>query len=77
MASFLVLVKKIAIYLIRIYQLGISPMLGHRCRFSVTCSQYGINAIRTFGVFKGVCKTCIRILRCHPLTVSKKKFFIF
>lgn len=77
MASLLVLTKKILIYLIRIYQLGISPILGHRCRFDVTCSQYGINSIRKFGILHGGWKTFIRILRCHPVIVSNKKDFYF
>lgn len=77
MASLLVLAKKIAICLIRIYQYGISPIIGRRCRFQITCSQYGINSIHKFGILKGSWKTCIRILRCHPLTVRNKKIFYF
>lgn len=74
MASLLVLVKKIIIYLIRIYQFGISPVLGNRCRFSMTCSQYGIRSIHRFGVLKGGWKTCLRILHCHPLAINSKNF---
>lgn len=73
MASLLVLIKKIVIQLIRIYQISISPILGHRCRFEETCSQYGINVIHKFGIFKGSWKIFIRILRCHPLTINIKK----
>lgn len=75
MASLLVLIKKIIISLIRLYQIGVSPILGRRCRFDVTCSQYAINSIYKFGILKGIWKTGLRILRCHPLTVSNKKYF--
>jgi len=52
--------------LIRIYQYAISPMLGANCRFTPTCSQYGIEAIRKFGPFKGGWMALKRIGRCHP-----------
>lgn len=64
---------KLIVWLIRIYQIRISPLLGHRCRFSVTCSQYGINSIRKFGIFKGCWKMCCRILKCHPLNIDSKR----
>ncbi|TCO25186.1 hypothetical protein EV200_104222 [Pedobacter psychrotolerans] len=52
--------------LIRIYQYAISPMLGANCRFTPTCSQYGIEAIRKHGPFKGGWMAIKRIGRCHP-----------
>lgn len=52
--------------LIRAYQLLISPMLGANCRYSPTCSQYGLEAIRRYGPFKGGWLTIKRISRCHP-----------
>ncbi|HZH54894.1 MAG TPA: membrane protein insertion efficiency factor YidD [Sphingobacteriaceae bacterium] len=52
--------------LIRAYQLLISPMLGANCRFSPTCSQYGLEAIRRYGPFKGGWMALRRISRCHP-----------
>ncbi|MCX2475962.1 membrane protein insertion efficiency factor YidD [Pedobacter sp. MC2016-05] len=52
--------------LIRIYQYAISPTLGANCRFTPTCSQYGIEAIRKFGPFKGGWMALKRIGRCHP-----------
>lgn len=77
MALLLELIKKLVISLIHVYQFIISPILGHRCRFDVTCSQYSINSINKFGILKGSWKTCTRILRCHPLTVSNKRDFYF
>ena len=47
--------------LIRLYQRFISPGLGRNCRFSPSCSQYGIEAIRTHGCVKGLLLTAWRI----------------
>jgi len=51
---------------IRFYQMAISPMLGPHCRFTPTCSQYAVEAIRKYGVLRGSAKAVWRILRCHP-----------
>ncbi|APC14101.1 MULTISPECIES: membrane protein insertion efficiency factor YidD [Providencia] len=67
MASSLSLGSKFLIMLIRGYQLVISPLLGPRCRFNPTCSNYGIEALRRFGMLKGSWLTAKRILKCHPL----------
>ena len=57
--------KKIIIWLIRAYQ--ITPLHTHNlCRFTPTCSEYMINAIDKYGVFKGLFLGIKRILRCHP-----------
>jgi len=53
-------------YLIRGYQLAISPLLGPRCRFYPSCSHYAIEAIETHGAARGVWLTAKRISRCHP-----------
>ena len=53
-------------YLIRGYQLAISPLLGPRCRFYPSCSHYAIEAIETHGALSGVWLTIKRISRCHP-----------
>ncbi|MES2653532.1 MAG: membrane protein insertion efficiency factor YidD [Bacteroidota bacterium] len=52
--------------IIRLYQLLLSPLLGASCRFSPTCSQYGIEAIKKHGPFKGGWLTLKRIGSCHP-----------
>ncbi|GAA0351846.1 membrane protein insertion efficiency factor YidD [Morganella psychrotolerans] len=67
MASSQSLGARFLILLIRGYQLVISPMLGPRCRFTPTCSQYGIEALRRFGMVKGGWLTVKRVLKCHPL----------
>ncbi|MFV0246985.1 MAG: membrane protein insertion efficiency factor YidD [Mycoplasmatales bacterium] len=58
--------RKLLIYIIKLYQKYISPMLGGNCRFMPTCSQYTIESIEKYGVFKGGYKGIKRILRCHP-----------
>ncbi|TRW48747.1 membrane protein insertion efficiency factor YidD [Aliidiomarina halalkaliphila] len=52
--------------LIRIYQLVISPLLGPRCRFLPTCSEYAMVALKRHGPFKGSLLAIRRISKCHP-----------
>lgn len=59
--------SKALIGLIRIYQWLISPLLGPRCRFTPTCSCYGVEALKMHGAIKGSWLTVKRILKCHPL----------
>jgi uncharacterized protein len=51
---------------IRGYQLGVSPMLGPRCRFYPSCSCYALTAIERFGIWRGFWLGLRRLLRCHP-----------
>lgn len=53
--------------IIKLYQLIISPMLGPRCRFNPTCSNYAIEAIKVHGIAKGCWLSAKRVLKCHPL----------
>jgi putative membrane protein insertion efficiency factor len=53
---------------VRFYQLVISPMLGPRCRFHPTCSEYAIEALRVHGAIKGSWLTIKRLSRCHPMS---------
>jgi putative membrane protein insertion efficiency factor len=54
------------IALIKIYQWIISPVLGPKCRFTPTCSNYALEALKKYGVFKGTWLAIRRISRCHP-----------
>jgi putative membrane protein insertion efficiency factor len=54
------------IFLIRIYQMGISPLLPNSCRYTPTCSSYMIEALRIHGPLKGLWLGSKRISRCHP-----------
>ena len=58
--------KKILILIIKIYQFLISPLLGNRCRFLPTCSEYFIEALQNHGLIKGFGLGMKRILKCHP-----------
>ena len=57
---------KILIFIITIYQYLISPLLGSRCRFLPTCSEYFIEALKTQGFTVGIKLGVKRILKCHP-----------
>jgi uncharacterized protein len=52
--------------IIKVYQKGISPFLGASCRYTPTCSAYGLEAIRKYGPYKGGWMALKRILSCHP-----------
>lgn len=52
--------------LVRAYQLLLSPHLGNTCRFHPTCSQYAIEALREYGIVRGLLLTVYRLGRCHP-----------
>lgn len=53
---------------IHFYRRFVSPLLPPSCRFSPTCSQYAIEAIRMHGPARGLALAVRRLLRCHPLT---------
>ena len=52
--------------IIRVYQKYLSPLLGPSCRFHPTCSEYALQAIETYGVFRGGFLAIKRILKCNP-----------
>jgi putative membrane protein insertion efficiency factor len=60
------LLSAVFIGLIKLYQFLLSPILGASCRFTPTCSHYGLQAIQKYGPFKGGWLTLKRIGRCHP-----------
>ena len=51
---------------VRLYQVTLSPFVGRQCRFSPTCSNYMIQAVRKYGLLLGSLKGIWRILRCNP-----------
>jgi len=57
---------KFFILLIRFYQAAISPYLPPSCRYTPSCSAYGVEAIKKHGPFKGGWLTLKRVLSCHP-----------
>jgi len=58
--------RRVLIFLVKIYKKFISPLLPPSCRFYPTCSEYTIEAINKYGVLKGSIKSLYRILRCNP-----------
>jgi len=60
---------KILILIIKFYKYFISPMLGDRCRFLPTCSEYFIEALNTQGLKKGFILGTKRVFKCHPLKI--------
>ena len=64
-------IKSITVYLylipIFIYRNLISPVIGNNCRFVPTCSEYSIEAIKKFGIWKGTYLSFKRIIKCSPL----------
>tara|TARA_B100001093_G_C26493961_1_gene870269 strand:- start:218 stop:469 length:252 start_codon:yes stop_codon:yes gene_type:complete len=57
------------IRLIKVYKFLISPLLGQSCRYMPTCSEYSIEALKTFGFIKGSFLSLKRILSCHPVKI--------
>ncbi len=60
------MIKRFFIGLVKGYQYLISPLLGQNCRYTPTCSEYSIQAIEKYGIFKGFWLSIKRISKCHP-----------
>ena len=61
------LIKYILIKIIKVYKIIISPYLGNNCRYLPTCSEYFIESLNEYGVFRGTLNGIKRILSCHPI----------
>ncbi len=59
-------VRRIAILPIRAYQLLLSPMVGQRCKYYPSCSEYAAQAIQRYGILRGLVLAGWRLLRCNP-----------
>ena len=57
---------KILILFIKLYQYLISPLIGTKCRFLPTCSEYFIESLESHGLVKGILLGFKRISKCHP-----------
>ncbi len=66
MTKFIILLN---IYIIKFYQYFISPLLGSRCRYLPTCSEYYIDSLRVHGLIKGTILGIKRIFSCHPFKI--------
>jgi hypothetical protein len=54
------------VWVVRFYQVAVSPYLPRTCRYLPTCSEYALQAMERYGLCKGMYLTIRRILRCHP-----------
>lgn len=59
--------QRLALAVLRLYKLLISPMFSGSCRFMPSCSEYAREAIVRFGVARGSLLALKRLARCHPL----------
>src|SRR3546814_15960712 len=62
-----IVIARLLIVFLRGYKRWLSPLLGPRCRFVPTCSEYAMTAIGRFGALKGSWLALRRLGRCHPL----------
>jgi uncharacterized protein len=60
--------RAVAIAPVRFYQRFVSPVLPRRCKYHPSCSQYAVDAVRRFGILRGVVLAAWRLLRCNPLS---------
>jgi uncharacterized protein len=60
--------NRVLIALIKVYQYTLSPMLGQRCRYYPSCSNYAIEALRVHGALRGTGLATWRLLRCNPFS---------
>lgn len=58
--------KSIALVFIRIYQLCISPLIGDVCKYTPSCSNYALEAVKTHGFWRGGWLAIKRVVRCNP-----------
>ena len=58
--------KRLLVWILRGYQVAISPMLGQNCRFYPSCSHYAIEALQSHGAARGSLLAARRVCRCHP-----------
>jgi putative membrane protein insertion efficiency factor len=69
--------KKIIFFILINYKKFLSPLLyklfGHGCRYTPTCSEYGLESIKLHGLIKGIALSIKRFMNCHPF--SKRPFF--
>ena len=70
MASLLRIPARLAVLIVRLYQITLGHLIGGRCRFHPSCSQYAVEAIETLGLVRGGSRAVLRLLRCGPWTAG-------
>ena len=62
------LARRVLLAPVALYQRVISPAIPARCKYHPTCSRYAVEAVREFGILRGVVLAAWRVLRCNPLS---------
>ncbi len=62
------LLRELALAPVRLYRLVVSPLLGARCRYYPSCSEYAVDAVREYGVGRGFVLAAWRVMRCNPFS---------
>ena len=62
------LLRELCLLPVRLYRRVVSPLLGPRCRYYPSCSEYAVDAVREYGVIRGSVLAVWRVLRCNPLS---------
>lgn len=60
------IINNFFIHFVKLYQLGISPLIGKNCRYIPTCSEYMISCLKKFHFFKAIFFSIKRIIQCNP-----------
>ena len=58
--------RGVAVLPVRVYQRLISPALPKRCKYHPTCSAYAVQAVKRYGILRGLVLAGWRLLRCNP-----------
>lgn len=64
------MLREIALAPVRLYRLLVSPLLGPRCRYYPSCSEYAVDAVRRYGIGRGAVLAAWRLARCNPLAAG-------
>jgi putative membrane protein insertion efficiency factor len=62
----MMLLRRVVVLPIRAYQLLLSPMVGQRCKYYPSCSEYAAQAVQRYGILRGLVLAGWRLLRCNP-----------
>ncbi|MBI2066703.1 MAG: membrane protein insertion efficiency factor YidD [Deltaproteobacteria bacterium] len=68
-----ILLRRTALFLIRLYQFSLSPFLGGSCRFKVSCSDFGIWSLKNHSFPRGLFFLLKRIASCHPYSSCERE----
>lgn len=66
--------RTLAIAPVRVYQRAISPALPRRCKYYPSCSEYAVQAVRSYGILRGLVLAAWRLLRCNPWSLGGVDF---